>query len=137
MVEELEPQVAAAGQILSCNRRGADFYVVWFHGALTQERKKKLARNKSSCLSGSSVLSTLANADQSIPTLSSVAVLARSNSKAALPTGDARGDHMVSDLEKARLLTNGRLHVDLLKVQHHGGNRNATKTFFKYVTADK
>lgn len=79
----------------------------------------------------------LANADQSVPNLSSIVVLATCNGKTALLTGDARGDHLISGLETAKLLTNGKLHVDLLKVQHHGSNRNATKTFFKNITADK
>ena len=30
----------------------------------------------------------------------------------------------------------GTFHVDVLKVMHHGSDRNATKTFFKRVTAD-
>ena len=79
----------------------------------------------------------LANADRSVPNLSSIVVLAKCNGKTALLTGDARGDHLVSGLETAKLLKNGKLHVDLLKVQHHGSNRNATKTFFKNITADK
>jgi hypothetical protein len=80
---------------------------------------------------------TLANADDSVPNLSSVVVLATCNNKTALLTGDARGDHLVSGLGTAQLLTNGKLHVDLLKVQHHGSNRNSTKTFFRNITADK
>ena len=78
-----------------------------------------------------------ANSDQSVPNLSSIVLLAQCNGKTALLTGDARGDHILDGLAQAGLLTNGKLHVDLLKVQHHGSNRNATFTFFKTVTADK
>ena len=30
----------------------------------------------------------------------------------------------------------GRLHVDILKVPHHGSERNISETFFDIVTAD-
>ena len=78
----------------------------------------------------------LSNSDKSVPNLSSVVLLAEANGKTALLTGDARGDHILDGLGKAKLLKNGKLHVDLLKVQHHGSNRNITKTFLKTVTAD-
>ena len=53
-----------------------------------------------------------------------------------LLTGDARGDFVLEGLRRAGVLTSGKLHVDLLKVQHHGSDRNATKSFFRDVTAD-
>jgi hypothetical protein len=80
--------------------------------------------------------SPLSNADKSVPNLSSVVLLAEANGKTALLTGDARGDHIIDGLKKANLLKNGKLHVDVLKVQHHGSNRNITKLFLKTVTAD-
>lgn len=79
-----------------------------------------------------------ANADRSIPNLSSIMVLAEADGKRALLTGDGRSDHLLDGLGAAGLLdAQGRLHVDLLKVAHHGSDRNATKTFFKKVTADR
>jgi beta-lactamase superfamily II metal-dependent hydrolase len=80
--------------------------------------------------------SALANSDKSIPNLSSIVLLAASEGKTILLTGDARGDHILAGLEQAGLLTDGKLHVDVLKVPHHGSNRNATATFFKKITAD-
>jgi hypothetical protein len=71
-----------------------------------------------------------------VPNLSSIVVLAQCNGKTVLLTGDARGDHILDGLKQAKLLTGGKLHVDVLKVQHHGSDRNATQTFFKTVTAD-
>jgi hypothetical protein len=79
---------------------------------------------------------TLANSDQSVPNLSSIVLLAECDGKTILLTGDARSDHTLSGLEQAGLLDDGKLHVDVLKVAHHGSNRNATKTFFKNITAD-
>ncbi len=82
-------------------------------------------------------LQLMANADQSIPNLASIMFLAEAEGKTILFTGDGRSDHLMDGLEDAGLLdANDKLHVDILKVSHHGSNRNATKTFFKKVTAD-
>jgi beta-lactamase superfamily II metal-dependent hydrolase len=79
----------------------------------------------------------MSNADRSVPNLSSIVILASSPSGTALLTGDARGDHILQGLEAAGLLDDaGKLHVDVLKVQHHGSDRNVTKRFFQSVTAD-
>ncbi len=81
-------------------------------------------------------MKTMANADRSVPNLSSIVLLAQCDGKTMLLTGDARGDHILTGLEQAKLLKAGKIHVDVLKVQHHGSNRNATPGFFKTVTAD-
>lgn len=79
----------------------------------------------------------MANADDSIPNLSSVMFLATADDKTVLLTGDGRSDHLLQGLEARGLLdAEGRFHVDVLKVMHHGSDRNATKTFFKKITAD-
>jgi hypothetical protein len=80
--------------------------------------------------------STLANSDESVPNLSSIVLLAECDGKTLLLTGDARSDHIADGLDQAGLLTNGKLHVDVFKVAHHGSNRNVTKTFFKKITAE-
>ena len=74
--------------------------------------------------------------DKSIPNLSSIAVLARSGGKTMLLTGDARGDFLLDGLRGAKLLDGGTLHVDVLKVPHHGSDRNVDAAFFSSVTAD-
>jgi ribonuclease BN (tRNA processing enzyme) len=80
-----------------------------------------------------------AMADRSIPNLSSIMILAEADGgKKILFTGDGRGDHLLQGLQKAGLLAdNSRLHVDVLKVPHHGSDRNVNKMFFKKITADK
>jgi hypothetical protein len=79
----------------------------------------------------------MANADKSIPNLSSIMLLAECQGRTVLLTGDGRSDHLLSGLDAAGLLDGaGKLHVDVLKVPHHGSDRNATKTFFRKVTAD-
>jgi beta-lactamase superfamily II metal-dependent hydrolase len=75
-------------------------------------------------------------ADRSIPNLSSIVLLARCGGKTVLLTGDARGDHILAGLGTAKLTRRGKLHVDVLKVQHHGSDRNASRDFFACVTAD-
>lgn len=79
----------------------------------------------------------MANSDRSIPNLSSIMVLAEADGKRMLCTGDGRSDHLLQGLGQAGLLDGGGgCHVDLLKVPHHGSDRNATRTFFRKVTAD-
>jgi hypothetical protein len=62
--------------------------------------------------------------------------LATQNGRRMLLTGDARGDFVLDGLGAAGLLGNGAIHVDLLKVPHHGSSRNVTVDFFRQVTAD-
>jgi hypothetical protein len=78
----------------------------------------------------------MANSDRSVPNLSSVMFLATANGKTILFTGDGRSDHLLEGLDQAGLLNNGQLHVDVLKLPHHGSSRNITKKFFKAITAD-
>ena len=54
-----------------------------------------------------------------------------------LLTGDARGDVLLESLELAGLMSHGRCHVDLLKVQHHCSSHSTTQDFFERVTADR
>lgn len=77
-------------------------------------------------------------ADDSVPNLSSIMILAEAGGKTILLTGDGRHDHLLEGLSQASLLSpEGNLHVDVLKVPHHGSKRNVTKKFFETVTADK
>ncbi|MEO5895369.1 MAG: hypothetical protein ABIS06_06680 [Vicinamibacterales bacterium] len=74
--------------------------------------------------------------DDSVFNLSSIVVLAKVARKTMLLTGDARGDDILEGLKNARLLKNGTCHVDVLKVPHHGSDRNVSTEFFRQVTAD-
>jgi hypothetical protein len=75
--------------------------------------------------------------DQSVPNLSSIVLLVRTRGKSVLLTGDGRGDQILDGLGERGLLDDqGRTHVDVLKVPHHGSARNASLDFFRKVTAD-
>jgi hypothetical protein len=75
-------------------------------------------------------------ADKSIANLSSIVVLAKADGKTMLLTGDARGDEILAGLKDAKLLKQGKLHVDLLKFPHHGSSNNMTQEFLENITAD-
>jgi hypothetical protein len=75
--------------------------------------------------------------DGSVPNLSSIAAIARYRDKTILLTGDARGDYLIEGLKAEGLLADGgTLHVDILKMPHHGSDRNVDPAFFTTVTAD-
>jgi beta-lactamase superfamily II metal-dependent hydrolase len=79
----------------------------------------------------------MANSDRSVPNLSSIMLLAEADEKTILLTGDGRSDHLLDGLEEAGLLdAGGKLHVDILKLAHHGSERDVTREFFELVTAD-
>lgn len=73
--------------------------------------------------------------DRSPYNLSSLVVLATSGRKRMLLTGDGRGDHTLSELEQAGLISRGRLSVDLLKLPHHGSSRNVDQNYFDTIQA--
>ena len=75
--------------------------------------------------------------DASVSNLASIVVVAEAGGKRALLTGDARGKMIVKWLEQTgRLQVGGNVHFDLLKLPHHGSDRNVTPDFFRRVTAD-
>ena len=75
--------------------------------------------------------------DKSVPSLSSIVVMAEVGKKRVLLTGDARGDSILEGLELAGLVKReGKIHVDVLKVPQHGNARNLPYDFFDRVTAD-
>jgi hypothetical protein len=77
--------------------------------------------------------------DKSVANLSSLAVVAEFQGKSILLTGDARGDDLLEGLASAGFITDattGECHFDILKMPHHGSNRNMEKDFLKRITAD-
>lgn len=79
----------------------------------------------------------MSNSDQSVPNLSSIALIAEAQGKTILLTGDGRSDHLLDGLEMAGQLDgDGRCHVDVLKLAHHGSERDVNKEFFERVSAD-
>ena len=74
--------------------------------------------------------------DQSPFNLSSIVVLAECEGKRMLLTGDARDDHILDGLDEAGIAKDGKTHVDILKMPHHGSIRNMRPEFLQRVTAD-
>jgi len=74
--------------------------------------------------------------DRSPFNLASICVLAKMQGKSMLLTGDARGDFVIEGLEEAGLLKKNKpFRLDLLKVPHHGSDRNVTVDFFERIKA--
>jgi hypothetical protein len=74
--------------------------------------------------------------DESVANLSSIVALVEADGKRLLLTGDGRGDHTIQGLEKAGLLTDGKIKVDVLKMPHHGSIRNIDTSYFETIQAD-
>lgn len=71
------------------------------------------------------------------PNLASLMLLAEENGTRLLLTGDGHSDDILAGLEHQKELdANGRLHVDVLKVPHHGSEHNMDRKFCDSVTAD-
>ena len=75
--------------------------------------------------------------DRSVSNLSSIMFLMEYDEKKAIFTGDGLGSDIVEMLSiKGMLNGNAKIHVDVLKVPHHGSERNVSKEFFDRITAD-
>jgi len=74
--------------------------------------------------------------DRSVFNLASIIVLAKSGNRQILLTGDARGDDILDGLRAAGLMDGGSVHLDILKLPHHGSSRNVNEEFFQRATAD-
>lgn len=75
--------------------------------------------------------------DKSAANLSSIVVIVKHDGKTMMLTGDSRGDDTLAALKEADLLdADGKIHVDLLKLPHHGSNRNVALNYFQQITAD-
>jgi len=92
--------------------------------------KKGLAKNEK----GKAIAQAFV--DESVFNLSSIVVLAEAGTKKMLLTGDSRGDDVMNALKTSGLLKSGTIHVDLLKLPHHGSDRNVATEFFRSITAD-
>lgn len=74
--------------------------------------------------------------DRSVYNLSSIVILAEADGKRILLTGDGRGDHTLEGLEEAGLMDEeGRIEVDVLKMPHHGSERNVDSAYFERIRA--
>jgi hypothetical protein len=96
---------------------------------------KWLAKHRTRGIAGEGPLAVAA--DQSVPNLSSIVMLAVMDGRSLMLTGDARGDHILDGMREAGLLDkDGRRHVSVLKMPHHGSSRNASREFLTALTAD-
>ncbi len=96
-----------------------------------KEVEKLLLKEQAARLDAASYL------DRSVFNLSSIVVMAEREGRRMLLTGDARGDKIIENLEEHGLMDDdGKIHVDLLKLPHHGSDRNVEVDFFERVTAD-
>ncbi len=76
--------------------------------------------------------------DKSVFNIASIVVVAEMDGRRMLLTGDARGDTILEGLEAHGLLDgDGKAHFDLLKLPHHGSDRNVEDDFFRRITADR
>jgi ribonuclease BN (tRNA processing enzyme) len=94
-------------------------------------------RNHLSHLSKASDLQALKILDASVANLSSIMFMVESQGKSILFTGDGLGEDVLDMISERGLLdSEGGYHVDVMKVPHHGSERNASAEFFNTVTAD-
>jgi len=69
--------------------------------------------------------------------LASLMLLVEEGGATALMTGDGVSSEIIEGLKRHKKLdTAGRMHVNLLKVQHHGAKANVDEAFVRTVTAD-
>lgn len=75
--------------------------------------------------------------DSSVPNLSSIVLHLTFGTRTMLLTGDGRGDDTLSGLQSAGLMSATEpLRVDILKVPHHGSDRNVDPQYFERIIAD-
>lgn len=102
--------------------------------ALRDEWQKWLDKHQNTVAGAPKVM---ANADQSVPNLSSICLVAAADGHSILLTGDARSDHILDGLRAQQFLdASDRVHFDVIKMPHHGSDRNMTRAFLDKVTAD-
>jgi beta-lactamase superfamily II metal-dependent hydrolase len=101
-----------------------------------QDEWLEAQRKKGKPVTAGSLLQSLT--DESVANLSSIVLLAEKGKRKVLLTGDARSDFIVKGLEESGLLKTGKsLAVDLLKMPHHGSDRNVDEAFLARVTAPR
>jgi hypothetical protein len=70
------------------------------------------------------------------PNIASLMFMVEEDGKRLLLTGDSQQDIILKGLELAGYLDEGYIHVDVLKVQHHGSENNLDENFCRRVSAD-
>lgn len=112
-----------------------DFYADLASDSLSNQVSSAALRNMFHN-SGSVDLTLGKRGEVSVPNLASIMFLIKSGGKTILMTGDGHADDILKGLKKNKKLNSkGAMHVDVLKVQHHGADANLTKEFVKKITA--
>ena len=71
------------------------------------------------------------------PNLASLMFFVKEGNQTILLTGDGHATDALNGLRQRSLLdANGKLHLDVLKVPHHGSEHNMTQAFAEAITAD-
>jgi hypothetical protein len=70
------------------------------------------------------------------PNVASLMFMVEEDGKRLLLTGDAQQDFILAGLERTGFLEDGAVHLDVLKVQHHGSEYNMDVNFARRVSAD-
>jgi beta-lactamase superfamily II metal-dependent hydrolase len=70
------------------------------------------------------------------PNVASLMFMVEENGKRLLLTGDSQQDIILKGLTRTGFLESGSLHLDVLKVQHHGSENNVDDLFCRQVSAD-
>jgi glyoxylase-like metal-dependent hydrolase (beta-lactamase superfamily II) len=74
--------------------------------------------------------------DVTVPNTASLMFLVEDAGRTVLLTGDSHHDLVLEGLEDTGNLRPGHIHVDVLKVQHHGSEHNVDRNFCRRVSAD-
>lgn len=70
------------------------------------------------------------------PNIASLMLMVEEEGKTILLTGDSQQDIILKGLKLTGYLDDGYLHLNILKVQHHGSENNTDEDFCKTVSAD-
>jgi len=72
-----------------------------------------------------------------LPNLCSLMFFVEDDDQTLILTGDGHADDVLKGLEQTgKVVANGDIHVDILKVQHHGSEHNIHAKFCRRVSAD-
>jgi beta-lactamase family protein len=133
----LRPNRAFGGGVINAGdaarlARGLSIRVIGPNAEQIAELREKWRRD----LPTAAPLELAAFLDENVLNLASIVLLVARGRKRMLLTGDARGDHVMRGLRDASVLTGASAHFDLLKVPHHGSDRNVSVDFFQRLPAD-
>lgn len=70
------------------------------------------------------------------PNIASLMFMVEEDQKRLLLTGDSQQDKILEGLKRTGYLADEGLHIDVLKVQHHGSENNLDAEFARQVSAD-